>query len=105
MYIIGGDVEDIVTSQLERDVPIDDLLGVAGASDKRVLLLPAAAVEDVARNSGETKRVQGSGKKKKKKSNSSKPRGNSPAKGQWSKRDNATPKQRGYERFERFESY
>ena len=103
LYIIGGDVEDIVASQVERDVPIDDLLGVAGASDKRVLLLPAAAVEDVARNSGETKRVHGSGKKKKK-GNSSKRKGSNAAKGQWRKRDNATPKQRGYERFERFES-
>lgn len=103
MYIIGGDVEDIVTSQVERDVPIDDLLKVAGASDKRVLLLPAAAVEDIARNSGETKRVQGSGKKKKK-ANSSKQKGSNAAKGQWRKRDNAIPKQRGYERFERFES-
>jgi len=103
MYIIGGDVEDIVTSQVERDVPIDDLLGVVGASDKRVLLLPAAAVEDVARKSGETKRAQGRGSKMKK-GNSSKRKGNSAAKGQWKKRDNATPKQRGFERFERYES-
>ena len=104
LYIIGGDVEDIVVSQVERDVPIDDLLGVAGASDKRVLLLPASAVEDVANNSGETKRVQSGSGKKKKKGNSSKRRGNNAAKGQWRKRDNATPKQRGYDKFDRYES-
>ena len=102
MYIIGGDVEDIVVSQVEQDVAIDNLLGVTGASDKRILVLSAEGVEDVARKSGETKRTQGSSKKKK--GNSSKRRGRSDAKGQWKKRDNATPKERGYDQFQRYES-
>jgi len=102
MYIIGGNVEDIVVSQVEQDVAIGDLLGVAGASDKRILVLSAEGVEDVARKSGETKRIQGSSKKKK--DNSSKRRGRSNAKGQWKKRDNAAPKERGYDQFQRYES-
>lgn len=102
MYIIGGNVEDIVVSQVEQDVAIGDLLGVAGASDKRILVLSAEGVEDVARKSGETKRIQGSSKKKK--GNSSKRRGRSNAKGQWKKRDNAAPKERGYDQFQRYES-
>ena len=102
MYIIGGNVEDIVVSQVEQDIAIDDLLGVAGASDKRILVLSTEGVEDVARKSGETKRAQGSSKKKK--GNSSKRRGRSNAKGQWKKRDSATPKKRGYDQFQRYES-
>lgn len=102
VYIIGGDVEESVTTRLVADVPIDDLLGFGGVSDKRTLVLRASDVVEVASESGEKKQKRGVTKKIN--------TGNSfgerkvQAKGAWAKKDNAVKKQRGYENFRRFGS-
>mmetsp|Transcript_553 Transcript_553/g.906 ORF Transcript_553/g.906 Transcript_553/m.906 type:complete len:343 (-) Transcript_553:223-1251(-) len=100
VYIIGGEVEEVVTLRLEDDVPLDSLIG-DGASDKRALILTASSVKEVAKESGEKKqRVGVPGTKRK--SNSK--RKNREARGGWVKRDNAEKKQRGYDDFKRFDS-
>mmetsp|Transcript_34695 Transcript_34695/g.70160 ORF Transcript_34695/g.70160 Transcript_34695/m.70160 type:complete len:403 (+) Transcript_34695:99-1307(+) len=104
LYIVGGDVEELVTSQVEQDLPIDNLLNEAGVSDKRVLVFSAAAVRDIASKSGQVKPNRGGkkiGSRARKTANTHR---NNAAKGHWKKRDSKTPKQRGYEGFNRFES-
>jgi 16S rRNA (guanine527-N7)-methyltransferase len=100
LYMIGGDIEQELLEQAELDQDIDDLLEYPGASDKRVLVFPQAAVARIAAASGEKIRVQdlrSSGKNNK--NGKAKP-----AKGEWKKRDPASPKPRGYENFKRFDS-
>ena len=99
MYIIGGDIDEIVTSQVEEDCPIDDLLETAGVSDKRCLVLPASTVKDIARKSGEVKRKVGN-----KSANKTKKKRSGSPKGQWKKKENGPKKNRGYDSFERFDS-
>ncbi len=106
VYIIGGDVEESVTSRLDADVAIDDLLQFGGVSDKRTLILSASNVVKIAKESGEKREIRGSSKKNKK---NRKPRSNddgvwNASKGAWSKKDNSLKKQRGYENFKRYGS-
>ena len=107
VYIIGGEVEPSVTSRLEVDVAIDDLLDCEGASDKRALILSASDVVQVAKESGEKREIRGVSKKKdnnSKKSRSTNDGDWSKSKGGWGKRDNSAKKQRGYENFKRYGS-
>jgi len=97
LYIIGGDLEDKVLSKLSADVCIDDLLGEAGSSDKRLLTMQQPQVQLLADESGEIKRI---GSAKRQRSNPR--RKNRAAKGAWSKRDSSNSKQRGYEGFKRY---
>ena len=99
LYLIGGEIEDELLNEAVIDREIDDLLGCPDASDKRVLVFPQTSVKKIARNSGEKvkvpiKKSRTFGSKKKQKS-----------KGQWAKRDNSAPKERGYEGFKRFDSF
>eukprot|EP00978_Attheya_sp_CCMP212_P041536 scaffold239150_cov50-Attheya_sp.AAC.2 len=98
VYIIGGEIQESVQSRAQLDAPIDELLQITDASDKRALVFTAHDVASIAVESGEVKQVRGvpkaKGNVKRKKAN---PKGN------WEKRDNSVPKQRGYDNFKRFE--
>jgi 16S rRNA (guanine527-N7)-methyltransferase len=100
LYMIGGDIEETILRQAEMDQTIDDLMECPGASDKRVLIFPQAAVASIANASGEKIRVQDLSIAGKRKSNNKV----KPAKGEWKKRDHTAPKPRGYENFKRFDS-
>jgi len=103
VYIIGGNVEESVTSRLVADIHIDDLLGCKGVSDKRAVVLRASDVVKVAKESGEKKQVKGPAKNasNRGKMTTAAERSNA-SKGAWAKRDNSVKKQRGYENFKRF---
>jgi len=104
IYMIGGDIEEKVLSQTEFDEDIDQLLEFPGVSDKRVLIFPHQAVVSIAAASGEKIRVPDPTTVMRRKSSSAKSK---PAKGEWKKRDrttSTTPKSRGYENFQRFDS-
>jgi 16S rRNA (guanine527-N7)-methyltransferase len=98
LYMIGGDIEEDLLDQADHNQDIDDLLQCPGASDKRVLVFPQAAVRSIAAASGEKIRVpivaNASRPKNKKKPNAPLNKSNR-AKGEWSRRDDSTPKQRG----------
>lgn len=116
VYLIGGEIDEDILDEAVLDEEIEDLLDVPDISDKRVLIFPKAAVDLFAEVSGETLKVpkrggagngmdgnrpgerrngKPNGKKRKKRDN---------AKGQWTKRDSSTTKQRGYSSFKRFDS-
>jgi 16S rRNA (guanine527-N7)-methyltransferase len=105
IYLIGGEIEQELLDQTTTDVEIDTLLDHPGASDKRILVFPIGSVKKIAAASGEVLRLPGkkgvpakltaAGKNK---NNQKKPRG------AWEKRDSKDPKQRGYEKFQRFDS-
>ena len=116
VYIIGGEVEDIVVKRCIVDIPLNKLIqskldfdefedGQESISDKRALVLKAKEVKIIAAESGEKDRPQN----KRKSTNSKKIKSQrknkfEQAKGAWSKRDNAVPKERGYENFKRYSS-
>lgn len=107
VYIIGGEVEEIVESRVESDIPIDELLRVEGASDKRTLILTSDDVVAVAQGSGEKKITTVTGKPKsqntKRMKQNDEGRWNK-SKGGWSDRNNGEKKDRGYSNFKRYES-
>ena len=108
IYIIGGELEDVVESRILSDTNLDELLDrEEGTSDKRALIFMANDVEEIAVESGEVDKIvrsapAGTGKKSKKKKNQQQ-RTNKVAKGAWQKRDNSVKKERGYDDFQRFE--
>lgn len=103
IYIIGGDVEDVVEERIESDTPVDILLKrEEGTSDKRALIFSASSVEEIAEESGEKYNIVRNGVRKKK-SNEKRGQGKKLAKGAWSKRGNDVKKDRGYEGFKRYE--
>lgn len=97
-YIIGGEIEQGLLDQAIIDSDVDELLECPNASDKRVLIFAQPSVKKIARASGEKPRVPKEGKstigKKKRKT----------TKGEWVKRDQTKPKQRGYENFKRYDN-
>ena len=111
IYIIGGELDDIVTSRIVKDVPLDTLLQrEVGTSDKRALIFNANDVEEIGVESGEKSRiVRSSGPSKKTKNNNSGRGGGRGgggkklAKGAWSKKQNDVKKDRGYDDFQRYE--
>ena len=112
IYIIGGELDDIVTSRIVKDVPLDELLQrEVGTSDKRALIFNANDVEEIGVESGEKSRiVRSSGQSKKTKNNNNSGRGGGRggggkklAKGAWSKKQNDVKKDRGYDDFQRYE--
>jgi len=109
IYIIGGELEDVVESRILSDTNLDELLDrEEGTSDKRALIFMANDVEEIAVESGEVDKIvrsapAGTGKKSKKKKNQQQQRTNKVAKGAWQKRDNSVKKERGYDDFQRFE--
>ena len=108
IYIIGGDLEDVVESRIQSDTYVDELLDrEEGTSDKRAVIFMANDVEEIAVESGEVDKIvrsapAGTGKKSKRRQNKQK-RTNNVAKGAWQKRDNSVKKERGYDDFQRFE--
>ena len=105
LYIIGGELEDIVQDNALSDVEISQILGDSNQkySDKRALLFSEADVNDIAMASGERKQKRsapGTGKNRKKSNIERK--SDKLVKGAWTKRDNSAPKQRGAENFRRF---
>lgn len=98
LYIIGGDIDNDVLSRAESVVAIDDLLDCPGASDKRILVLDQEDVASIAAASGEKKQQRGPAKPR-----SNPRRTRSKPKGEWTKRDNSSQKQRGYDSFKRYE--
>ena len=103
LYIIGGELENIVEDNILVDVEISELLGSVdkGYSDKRALLFGESDVNLIAVNSGETKQKRGkpgTGRHRKKSISKKK----TLPKGAWAKRDNSAPKQRGAENFRRY---
>jgi hypothetical protein len=51
IYIIGGELDDVVTSRIGRDVPIDTLLSRRKhTSDKRALIFGSRDVYEIARH-------------------------------------------------------
>ena len=106
IYIIGGDLEDVVEARIQSDTRVDDLLHrEEGTSDKRALIFGASSVEEIAEESGEKFNVvrSGSTQKTKKKSNQKQSQGKKLAKGAWSKKRNDVKKDRGYDDFQRYE--
>mmetsp|Transcript_1307 Transcript_1307/g.2896 ORF Transcript_1307/g.2896 Transcript_1307/m.2896 type:complete len:238 (+) Transcript_1307:1489-2202(+) len=119
IYIIGGELEEVVESRIMKDMPLDRLLQRAeGTTDKRALVFLASDVREIAEESGELKKVvnaankagsassSASGKKKSTKSNNN----NAPksvdknkARGEWSQKRNDVKKDRGYDNFKRYE--
>ena len=105
IYIIGGDLEDVVTTNIVKDIPLDTLLQRDEIiSDKRALIFNACNVEEIAMESDE-KIVRRGSPSKKKKANQNRSRGgkNKLAKGAWSKKQNDVKKDRGYDEFKRYE--
>ncbi|KAL7501419.1 hypothetical protein ACHAWT_010698 [Skeletonema menzelii] len=108
IYIIGGELEDVVESRIQSDTFIDELLHrEEGTSDKRALIFLAKDVEAIAMESGEVDKIvrsapAGTGRKSRAKKNKQE-RTNKVAKGAWQKRDNSVKKERGYDDFQRFE--
>jgi len=114
IYIIGGELEDVVESRIQSDTYLDELLHrQEGTSDKRALIFLANDVEEIAVESGEIDKIlrsapPGMGRKNRKGSKTQQQQQqqgkNKVAKGAWQKRDNAVKKERGYDDFQRFES-
>lgn len=125
IYIIGGELDEIVSSRIVHDVPIDELLCRSKVmSDKRALIFDAQDVYLIARNSGEevirndvvVVRNNSSSRspppaRRKRLEQSSNTTGEGAtgkskplAKGAWSKKQNDVKKQRGYDDFKRYES-
>lgn len=117
IYIIGGELEEVVESRIMKDMPLDRLLQRAeGTTDKRALVFHASDVREIAEESGELKKVvnaankaassSASGKKKSTKSNNNndqKSVGKKKARGEWSQKRNDIKKDRGYDNFKRYE--
>jgi 16S rRNA (guanine527-N7)-methyltransferase len=109
VYIIGGDVDEVVISRVETDVMLEDVLDCSGASDKRALVLTQASIAQIASKNGR-KAVANSARTnfKAKLSGSNKPKsgGKKQPRGAWKKKDN-TPspakQDRDYGGFKRFE--
>lgn len=99
VYMIGGDIDGGLLDQAIVDIDIEEILNSSGVSDKRLLVFSTDSVKDIASASGLKPRIiksspqrgiVGKGKRK--------------AKGEWTKRDNSIPKQRGYEDFQRYDN-
>ncbi|KAL7464362.1 hypothetical protein ACHAXS_004692 [Conticribra weissflogii] len=121
IYIIGGELEDVVESRILKDVPLDRLLHrEEGTTDKRALVFRARDVREIAEESGESKKVVmaankagsgvGGGKKKSvissnnnDKNNVKKSVDNKKSRGEWSQKRNDVKKDRGYDNFKRYE--
>jgi len=125
-YIIGGTIDNEVLSKVEADVTIDGLLGLDGASDKRVLVLGVKDVTKIATDAsladdsifvvdGTTGRgkKQNVDQKRWKKTKASSLRSKNgengvrkkerPVKGAWKKKVNdGKEKDRGYSNFKRY---
>jgi len=125
IYIIGGELDEIVSSRIVQDVPIDELLCRSKVmSDKRALIFHAQDVYEIARNSGEevirndvvvvrnnsSSRSPPPARRKSVEQSSNTTGGGATgkskplAKGAWSKKQNDVKKQRGYDDFKRYES-
>lgn len=108
LYIIGGELEEVVQDSATAEIEISSILGGDRIySDKKVLLFGQSDVKVIADSSGEKKVIRGlsgSNKKKKRRKDPSGTRKVKLVKGAWSKRDNSVPKQRGAENFRRFSS-
>jgi 16S rRNA (guanine527-N7)-methyltransferase len=104
LYIIGGDIDGELLAKTEADESIEDLLGQDRASDKRALVFDAAQVSEIAAASGETKQVRrsSSSAEPQNKNKKSSTRRRKKARGQWTRREDDKPKQRGYENFKRY---
>ena len=108
IYIIGGELEDVVESRIQSDTYLDELLHrEEGTSDKRALIFTAKDVEEIAVESGEKDKIVRSGPGKKnsgrRKNDVSSGRGKKVAKGAWQKKTNNVKKERGYDDFQRYE--
>eukprot|EP00579_Thalassiosira_antarctica_P009663 CAMPEP_0201916788 /NCGR_PEP_ID=MMETSP0903-20130614/6351_1 /ASSEMBLY_ACC=CAM_ASM_000552 /TAXON_ID=420261 /ORGANISM="Thalassiosira antarctica, Strain CCMP982" /LENGTH=421 /DNA_ID=CAMNT_0048452711 /DNA_START=177 /DNA_END=1442 /DNA_ORIENTATION=+ len=106
IYIIGGELDELVESKIVEDISIDRILQrPEGTSDKRALIFHAKDVEEIATESGEKSKIvrQGVPLGNTKKNGNNKG-GKKMAKGAWSKKENSVKKQRGYEDFQRFEA-
>ena len=126
IYIIGGELEEVVESRIQTDISLDVLLQRGeGTTDKRALVFRARDVREIARESGEGKKVVknsggsvgysgrggnggggggGGGRRKSNEGNSGKQGGKKLAKGAWSTKRNDVKKERGYDDFKRYES-
>lgn len=111
VYIIGGEVEEIVTKRCLKEVSLNDLIpiekevgerGMTLWSDKRALVVAANEVKVIASESGEKKVIRGNNDSSSNKKNSKKKKKFEDAKGSWTKKDNSAPKERGYENFKRY---
>jgi 16S rRNA (guanine527-N7)-methyltransferase len=107
VYIIGGDLEEVVQSRIQSDTPIDALLQrEANTSDKRALVFSAQSVREIAEESGEKFIIGRNGSGQGRKKNQDSPvrnQGRKLAKGEWSQKRNDVKKVRGYEDFKRYE--
>ena len=105
IYIIGGDLEDVVTTNIVQDIPLDTLLQRDEViSDKRAVICNACNVEEIAMESDEKIIRRGSPSKKKGNQNRGRVGKNKKlAKGAWSRKQNDVKKERGYDEFKRYE--
>ena len=126
LYIIGGEIDDMVQSKVVKDIPIDALLQrPEDTSDKRALIFTARGVRDIAKEFLGAKRAEDEMKQRRngrrsnpvvrKSSNTmgggrggmaaGVGRNKKQARGAWSKKENdGVAKQRGYDDFQRYES-
>mmetsp|Transcript_8286 Transcript_8286/g.17733 ORF Transcript_8286/g.17733 Transcript_8286/m.17733 type:complete len:220 (-) Transcript_8286:4-663(-) len=129
LYWIGGDVDQSIYQYTTSDTPVSELIPSLASSDKRVLQFPQSAVSNIAeQHLGKAAfRASLKNQKKQKKSatkpnnnnstTTSNPRKQKAARGSWktsrrTSNDNeegtgaaaSTPKQRGYQDFQRYDS-
>mmetsp|Transcript_25626 Transcript_25626/g.38301 ORF Transcript_25626/g.38301 Transcript_25626/m.38301 type:complete len:379 (-) Transcript_25626:221-1357(-) len=108
LYIIGGELEEMVQDSTLAEVEISSILGGDKEySDKKAILFGQPDVTMIADASGEKKikrGLPGNNKKKKRQKNPNDTQKVKLVKGAWAKRDNSAPKQRGAENFRRFSS-
>jgi len=107
VYIIGGEIEDSVSSQVLSETPLQELIP-SMRSEKRALLFNESSI---ARFGGEPSRKKTTTKKmgtlvgsKPKPRPEESIKFKKPAKGEWKKKDRSIPRQSGYESFKRFDS-
>jgi 16S rRNA (guanine527-N7)-methyltransferase len=134
IYIIGGEIEDLVSERVMADIPLQELLPITDSTDnvgkqvlswseKRALVFPESSVARIGEPL-QRRKIKPTTKPQISPTSSSidnnrkpKPRPSETAfnndsnndrkrlvKGQWKKKDPSIPKQRGYENFKRFDT-
>jgi hypothetical protein len=134
IYIIGGEIEDLVSERVMADIPLQELLPITDSTDnvgkqvlswseKRALVFPESSVARIGEPL-QRRKVKPTTKPQISPTSSSidnnrkpKPRPSETAfnnysnnnrkrlvKGQWKKKDPSIPKQRGYENFKRLDT-
>jgi 16S rRNA (guanine527-N7)-methyltransferase len=99
LYWIGGEIPENILKRCIRDEPVGDLVPALESSDKRILIFPAKAVQEIAKESGLLRSRKSSASSSSNKNENKNKKKH--VKGAWKSKDRNEPKQRGYENFRR----